>query len=227
MKIPEPVQIIFFDAVGTVFHLTEPAYVTYSRIGRMYGFNAPMENWQSTFEHTWNTMPPEPTTRRRRPDGGRMWWLQFVTKVMQELFPTDNPGHHELQFQSFFETLFTEFVRPGCWTLYPETHEVLSTLAAKYRVGMITNFDDRIFLVLHALGIEHLFEFVMTSAEAGADKPDPWIYRMALARATVAPIRAIHVGDDSIADWGAAASAGLHTFELDRSRNSLRELIAS
>jgi HAD superfamily hydrolase (TIGR01509 family) len=50
---------------------------------------------------------------------------------------------------------------------------------------------------------------VVTSAEAGAPKPDPEPFHLALRRLAVAPERALHVGD-SPADEEGARAAGLH-----------------
>ena len=50
---------------------------------------------------------------------------------------------------------------------------------------------------------------VVTSAEAGAAKPDPRIFHVALERLSVRPERALHVGD-SAADEDGAAAAGMH-----------------
>jgi putative hydrolase of the HAD superfamily len=47
---------------------------------------------------------------------------------------------------------------------------------------------------------------VVTSAEAGAAKPDPAIFRLALERLGVEPGRALHVGDAPEAEPGAAAA---------------------
>jgi HAD superfamily hydrolase (TIGR01549 family) len=49
---------------------------------------------------------------------------------------------------------------------------------------------------------------VVTSAEAGAAKPDPAVFRLALERLGVAPERALHVGD-SPSDERGAAEAGM------------------
>lgn len=50
---------------------------------------------------------------------------------------------------------------------------------------------------------------VVTSAEAGAPKPDPEPFHLALRRLGVAPERALHVGD-SPADEEGARAAGVH-----------------
>ena len=65
---------------------------------------------------------------------------------------------------------------------------------------------------------------VIISSEVGIDKPDPAIFRIALAALDAQPAEAVHVGDDPKRDWGAGA-AGVQVFELRRPDNSLRDLI--
>jgi FMN phosphatase YigB (HAD superfamily) len=40
------------------------------------------------------------------------------------------------------------------------------------------------------------------------------------------PNEVMHVGDDADRDWKAATAAGLSVFELDRAKNSLRDLLS-
>ena len=54
----------------------------------------------------------------------------------------------------------------------------------------------------------HFFAAVVSSAEAGAPKPDPRPFELALSRVGVGPERALHVGD-SDADHDGARAAGL------------------
>jgi putative hydrolase of the HAD superfamily len=52
----------------------------------------------------------------------------------------------------------------------------------------------------------------VTSAEAGAAKPDPAAFRLALGRLRVEPERALHVGDEA-EDAEGATAAGMHFAE--------------
>ena len=60
----------------------------------------------------------------------------------------------------------------------------------------------------------------------GADKPDPELFRRALKLLDLQPSDVLHVGDDPERDWQAATAAGLSIFKLDRTKNSLRDLVA-
>ena len=78
-----------------------------------------------------------------------------------------------------------------------EAHGLALCVVSNWDVGLAEHLDR--------LGLELP---VVTSAEAGAAKPDPEVFRLALERLGVAPERALHVGD-SVADEAGAAAAGM------------------
>ena len=111
------------------------------------------------------------------------------------------------------------------WQLYPEVPEVLEQLRPHFELAVVSNFDDRLRLILQHLGISKYFSYIFISSELGADKPDPEIFRRAVKVMHLDPNEVLHVGDDPERDWQAAAAAGLSVFQLDRPRNSLRDLM--
>ena len=80
-------------------------------------------------------------------------------------------------------------------------------------------------MILEHLGLTKFFGHVFLSSELGADKPDPEIFRRALALSRARPNETLHVGDDPERDWEGASAAGLSIFRLERPRNSLRDLL--
>jgi putative hydrolase of the HAD superfamily len=112
------------------------------------------------------------------------------------------------------------------WELYPEVREVLKTLQPRFTLAVISNFDGRLRMILEQFGIAKVFRWIFISSEMGAEKPDPLIYRRALQFSATTPNEGLHVGDDRERDWNGAAAAGLQVFQLDRQRNSLRDLLA-
>ncbi len=79
-------------------------------------------------------------------------------------------------------------------------------------------------MILEQLGISKFFKHVFLSSELGADKPDPEIFRRALNVIHREPNEVMHIGDDPERDWKAASAVGLSIFQLDRKKNSLRDL---
>lgn len=89
---------------------------------------------------------------------------------------------------------------------------VLAALAALRALGLelavVANWDYALPEQLERIGLARYFSAIVTSAEAGAAKPDPRPFRLALERLGVRPERALHVGDAEEDELGAAA-AGL------------------
>jgi len=87
--------------------------------------------------------------------------------------------------------------------------ETLDALgSAGLRLACVANWDVSLPDALAAAGLEGRFHTVVSSAEAGAPKPDPAPFRLALGRLAVPADRALHIGD-SAADRDGARAAGL------------------
>jgi 2-haloalkanoic acid dehalogenase type II len=110
------------------------------------------------------------------------------------------------------------FSDPSTIELYPESRRVLEALRGRgYRLGMISDATDFLLVVLKHLRIDGLFDTVTYSQQAGAWKPDPRIFALALTRAGCAAEQAVHVGDSWEADYLGATNAGLSAVWLNRS----------
>jgi putative hydrolase of the HAD superfamily len=212
--------MIFFDAAGTLIHLPQGVGFHYREVAGRHGFLPDEGRLTTAFRTAFLTLPPPLSTRLPRPDDDRGWWRTLVHRVVEE---AGAPAHFDRE--SYFADLYEEFTKPGVWSLYPEAREVLHQLAARYRLGIISNFDGRLRPILEHLGIDQFFEVVAISSEVGADKPDPWIFERALALAGTTAEQALHVGDDPECDWDGAERAGLGVFRLDRPANDLRGLL--
>jgi putative hydrolase of the HAD superfamily len=85
---------------------------------------------------------------------------------------------------------------------------VLELRSRGLEVAVVSNWDVGLHEHLERLGLSSLFTTVVTSAEAGAAKPDPAVFLLALERLGVEPARTLHVGDE-LGDEEGAAAAGL------------------
>jgi putative hydrolase of the HAD superfamily len=74
------------------------------------------------------------------------------------------------------------------------------------RLAVVSNWDVALAAHLDAIGLASRFGAVVTSAEAGAPKPDPRIFELALERLGVRPEHALHVGDSEADEEGARAA---------------------
>lgn len=84
------------------------------------------------------------------------------------------------------------------------------------RLVCVSNWDSSLPEVLQGLGLAPLLDGVVTSARAGASKPDPAIFAAALEIAGCDAGAALHVGD-SDEDVIGAERAGIDVLRIDRS----------
>ncbi len=215
------VKLILFDGAGTLFHLPQSVGYHYELVGKGVGLELDASALDRAFARVWKEMPPRLTTGQPREDDDKDWWRELVDRVFEQVAPATQ----ELDRDIFFEVAYEHFAEAGVWALYPEVVAVLERLHGRFRLGVVSNFDGRLRMILEQLGISKYFSEVIISSEVGADKPDPLIFRRALELADVLPNESLHVGDDPVNDWQGAEASGLRVFKLERPRNSLRDLL--
>lgn len=95
---------------------------------------------------------------------------------------------------------------------------------AGLRLAVVSNWDIGLHEHLGRLGLDTIVDVVVTSAEAGAPKPAPAVFELALERLGASPARAVHIGD-APADEDGAAAAGMH-FESAPLADAARRILA-
>lgn len=115
----------------------------------------------------------------------------------------DELGASELEAAEFA----TFYVAAMQFEVLPGVHESLRRLE---RLGLtlaiVANFDLTLQERLEQLGLASAFSTVVTPADAGAAKPSPRIFELALERLGVSPPRALHIGDGRSDEEGARAA---------------------
>ena len=215
------IKAILFDAAGTLFYLTKTVGHHYAYVGREVGLDLDAQKLESAFHSAWQQMSRRAPIDGPRENDDKGWWRELVGRVFDRVAPSLS----ELDRDNFFEIAYEHFAEAGVWKLYPEVLDVLKQLREPFQLAVISNFDGRLRLILQNLGISKYFSHVFISSELGADKPDPEIFRRALKLMRLNANEVLHVGDDPERDWKAAKEAGLLVFQLDRPRNSLRDLL--
>jgi putative hydrolase of the HAD superfamily len=100
---------------------------------------------------------------------------------------------------------------------YPDAVPALTALRERaLRLVAVSNWDCSLGTVLERCGLAELLDGAISSAEAGAPKPDPAIFTSALELAGCEPSEALHVGDTREEDVVGARAAGIRVLLLDR-----------
>ena len=122
-------------------------------------------------------------------------------------------------FDQFFDEVYDRFRSSEGWVLFPETIEVLTGLKRSgFKLGVISNFDNRIYSVMQSLNILHFLDTVTLSSETGYCKPDREIFDAAVQALGVPASEVLLVGDSLRDDVEAGMRAGLHAALLDRNK---------
>ncbi len=219
---PDSLKAVFFDAAGTLFYLTKTVGDHYALVGEEVGLNLDAKKLDGAFYSAWAKMSPREAIDGPRENDDKDWWRELADQVLSEAAPEVG----ELDRDNFFEVAYEHFAESGVWELYPDVGDVLKQLHRHIQLAIVSNFDGRLRVILERLGISKYFDHIFVSSEIGADKPDPEIFRRALKFLNLRSESVLHVGDDPERDWQAATAAGLSIFKLDRSKNSLRDLLA-
>ena len=122
------------------------------------------------------------------------------------------------------EDFVTAFVSALTFAELPGARDAcLELAAAGLRLAVVSNWDVGLHDHLAALGLHAVVDVVVTSAEAGAPKPAPAVFELALARLGVDAARAVHIGD-AAADEEGATAAGLQ-FEPAPLADAVRRIL--
>ena len=102
--------------------------------------------------------------------------------------------------------------------LFDDVAPTLNDLKSRGLIlGLISNVERDLTATINELGLPSWLDIVVTSLDAGFNKPQPEIFEEAMRRAAVQPSKAIYVGDQYQVDCVGANHAGMKGILLDRS----------
>jgi putative hydrolase of the HAD superfamily len=117
----------------------------------------------------------------------------------------------------FFQRLSQLFMLTSNWHVFPDALRLLDALRSRgVVVGAVSNWVWSLPELLHSLQLVSRFDFIAASSHVGFEKPNPGIFRYALARAGTPPEAVVHVGDHLEADVRGAEAVGITGVLIDR-----------
>jgi putative hydrolase of the HAD superfamily len=206
--VSRPYRVILFDMFGTVVRFVPPSGA---------GFQA--------FE--WLRAPLTAVRPAIAFDDFRVALLEVSAAIRA----AREPEHHEVPSRERFRRALARFDVAGpsladsaealsrahmahlaAQTEMPRAHpELLAQLAARYRLGLISNFDHAptARAILARYDVHHCFDVTLISDDFGRRKPHPAIFHAALRHFGAAPAEALYVGDSATDDVVGAQAAGV------------------
>lgn len=197
------VRAVYFDAVGTLIAPDPPAPEVYLTVGRRFGSRLDDATIARRFRAAFRRQEALDFAGGLRTDEGRevRRWRAIVGETLDDV--TDP--------EACFEALFTHFAGADAWRCDPEAGMTLQGLAAAgYRVGVASNFDERLRGILSALPALRAAREVAISSALGWRKPAPQFFTALCRQTGLPPGQVLLVGDDLVNDYEGARAAGLN-----------------
>ncbi|MFG2602208.1 HAD family hydrolase [Streptomyces sp. NPDC048514] len=104
------------------------------------------------------------------------------------------------------DALYERHMTPAAWSPYPDAAGVLRTLCERgVGVGVVSNIGWDLRPVFREHGLDTYVGTYVLSFEHGVQKPDPRLFTVACEALGADPRQTVMVGDNRVADGGAAA----------------------
>jgi putative hydrolase of the HAD superfamily len=225
---PSAVSALFLDALGTLVALEPPAPRLREQLEEQFGAHVTTDQAQRAISaeisyyraHLQLARDDESLAQLRRECAG----------VLRDALPT-TPTLVEVSAEQMVPVLLASLE----FSLFADARPALQAARARgLALVVVSNWDVSLHEVLGRLGIDSLVDGIVTSAEVGARKPSPEVFRRALELAGADPADAVHVGDSLKEDVVGARAAGIEPILLVRGQRpgpagvrvigSLREL---
>jgi putative hydrolase of the HAD superfamily len=143
------------------------------------------------------------------PERSRKFWSSVYGGLLAEMGLAYGDG--------LADRLYSTFTDLSNYRLFPDVERALERLlAARLRLGVISNFEEWLERLLESLDATRFFEVRIISGVEGMEKPDPRIFHLALDRLGVRADESVYVGDNPMFDIEPALEVGMFAVLLDR-----------
>lgn len=235
MDKPFPIKAVLFDLVGTLIYVKGSVGEVYSSIASGYGLLVEPRTLEDSFHKAIHKFPLPKKSNDQEEKG---WWKKVVyeTFKLSGIDEDIDIGGMELVsrkkssslFENLFESIYEEFKEGRVWGICPDVIPVFERLKReKIKIGLISNFDNRLEIILKELDLYKYFDCLSYSGKTGFSKPSPKIFQYALDKLKIIPEEAMYIGDSLEDDYYPALSLSINAVLINRNQNNLLQDIKS
>jgi len=205
------IKAVFFDWMNTLAHAEPDRHEQYCQVVRELGIELSPQKVIRGIYAADNQLPagiPPRWSEEKEQEP----FIRFQEIVLAE-------AGVKLSRDTVLEILkkISQTARKESYVLYDDALPTLKKLKKQGLIlGLITGLIKDMGLICSNLGLAGYLDFVVTPKEAGANKPEPPIFLLALQRAGVKASEAVYVGDRYQIDVIGARGVGIKPILIDR-----------
>ena len=205
------IKAIFFDWMNTLTHAEPDRHEQFCQIARELGVDLSPQKVMQGIYAAGSQLPAGAPYRWQESHDPEIF-IRYIEIILGE-------AGVKLRRDKVLEILkkLSQSAGKETYVLYDDVLPNLRRLKARgFIVGLITSLTKDMNLICSDLGLTSYVDFVVTSKEVGADKPEPPIFLTALERAGVRASEAVYVGDQYETDVVGARGVGISPVLIDR-----------
>ena len=218
------IKLITFDAMDTLFTTKcHPAVTYFLAATTLYPkLEKDSERIKDSLKQNFKSVFSKHYTNYTEKGKSRDTCKEFWHNVIGETLNDSGAALRDNEMREVTDKLYTDFETTLNWRAFSEVDDTLKKLQSmNIRLGVVSNFDERLDKVLINLDLKKYFEFVVyPPVTNGIGKPDIRIYKYMMEKfSNCLPNEILHIGDSLELDYNAATKVGINGLLLNRSHN--------
>lgn len=188
------VQAVTFDLAGTLLFPHPSVGEIYAACAKKHGVEVDSGVLNASFPLAFKG-----GAKHAKPE---VFWKEVVVRCFGPALPASKT-------EAIYRDCWDAFARPESWRLAPGTLQAISAIRfLGVKVGVLSNADARMRLVLEGHGLTKHLDGIFLSSEIGHAKPDPKAFGLAARGLGVSVTGLVHFGDSPTEDGEGARDAG-------------------
>lgn len=208
---------IFFDAGDTLITIPEAQLILVEFLSERSIEKTEKEVSESlrlAFEKFYIQKKRDPLAQCT-PESERKFWVELYRYVLERIGVKEHVREDEIH--EWCHELFDLYLSPDKYMLFDDVKPALDRIRNEgIQIGLVSNFAAELRQILQHKNVLHYFDPVVISAEAGVEKPNPEIFRIALAQTGLKANEVLYIGDHETNDIWAPAQIGMDTVRILR-----------
>ena len=202
-----PLRAVLLDVGNTLLHEEPSRFEIYAEAARARGRNLSEKTMERVMRTAHADIPRKIRGAYRYSD---TWFRAYIHRIFCQ-----NLGLAPQEVPVITEELFARFEDAATFRLFPGAKAFLDSARERgLRLAVVSNWSQRLPMVLEALELAPYFEVVLASAIEELEKPEPAIFTAALERLGLSAAECLHVGDHPVNDGG-AREVGIEFVRMD------------